>query len=148
MAREAGIDLVALHRRLGRPVLAADVRVGDAALRTQVEPQLRRWRSGRRGVSHTWRTMAERTLASWQTVPHFSLQRELDARRLLDWQRLARERSGARITVTDVLVRVVAHALAEHPALGRSLVGRRARREPPGSASGSPSRSTTGSSCQ
>ncbi len=62
--------------------------------------------------------MADRTLASWQTVPHFSLQRELDARRLLDWQRLARTRSGVRVTVTDVLVRVVAHALAEHPALG------------------------------
>src|SRR5436305_632985 len=45
---------------------------------------------------------------------------ELDARGLLGWQRLARERSGARITVTDVLVRVVAHALAEHPALGVS----------------------------
>jgi pyruvate dehydrogenase E2 component (dihydrolipoamide acetyltransferase) len=120
MAREARIDLVALHQRLGRPVLAADVRgdqapapAGASSAASPVEP-------GTTPLSHTWRTMAERTLASWQTVPHFSLQRELDARRLLGWQRLARERSGARITVTDVLVRVVAHALAEHPALGLS----------------------------
>ena len=71
-------------------------------------------------VSHAWRTMAERTLASWTTTPHFSVQREVNAGRLLSWQRSARERTGARVTVTDLLVRSVAHALRAHPALNRS----------------------------
>jgi pyruvate dehydrogenase E2 component (dihydrolipoamide acetyltransferase) len=71
-------------------------------------------------VSPAWRTMAERTLASWTSTPHFAVQREVSAARLLSWQERARERTGARITVTDLLVRAVAHALRAHPALNRS----------------------------
>jgi pyruvate dehydrogenase E2 component (dihydrolipoamide acetyltransferase) len=71
-------------------------------------------------VSAAWRTMAERTLASWTTTPHFAVQREIDASRLLDWQRAARGRSGVRITITDLIVRSVAHTLRTHPALTRS----------------------------
>ena len=44
----------------------------------------------------------------------------MNAGRLLSWQRSARERTGARVTVTDLLVRSVAHALRAHPALNRS----------------------------
>jgi pyruvate dehydrogenase E2 component (dihydrolipoamide acetyltransferase) len=117
MAREAGIDLAALHLRLGRPVLAHDVRLEGAPAAIPVSPSVQ---AAPAPVGHTWRTMAERTLASWQTVPHFALQREVDASRLLSWQRLARERTGVHITVTDLLVRVVAHALVAHPALNRA----------------------------
>jgi pyruvate dehydrogenase E2 component (dihydrolipoamide acetyltransferase) len=117
MAREAGIDLAALHQRLGRPVVAGDIRPEDAAAATPIPTSAQ---DRPVPVGHTWRTMAERTLASWQTVPHFALQRELDASRLLSWQRRARERTGVRITVTDLLVRVVADALVAHPALNRS----------------------------
>jgi pyruvate dehydrogenase E2 component (dihydrolipoamide acetyltransferase) len=117
MAREAGIDLAALHLRLGRPVVASDIRLEDAP---SAAPAPTSVQGGPTPVGRTWRTMAERTLASWQTVPHFALQRELDASRLLSWQRLARERTGVRITVTDLLVRVVANALVAHPALNRA----------------------------
>jgi pyruvate dehydrogenase E2 component (dihydrolipoamide acetyltransferase) len=116
MAREAGIDLAALHLRLGRPVVASDIPlVGAPAASTPAGVH-----DGPIPIGRTWRTMAERTLASWQTVPHFALQRELDAGRLLSWQRLARERTGVHITVTDLLVRVVANALVAHPALNRA----------------------------
>ena len=71
-------------------------------------------------VSHAWSTMAARTVASWTTVPHFTLQREVNASRLLGWQRIARERTGLHITVTDLLVRTVAHALRAHPSLSLS----------------------------
>ena len=118
MAREAGIDLAALHLRLGRPVVASDIRLEDAPAASAPIPN--GVQDGLTPVGRTWRTMAERTLASWQTVPHFALQRELDASRLLSWQRLARERTGVHITVTDLLVRVVANALVAHPALNRA----------------------------
>lgn len=118
MAREAGIDLSELHRRLGRPVLANDVRLEGALPGTAhvpVAPDAQATPD-----SPVWRRMAERTLTSWQTVPHFAVQRELDASRLLIWQAIARDRTGVHITVTDLLVRVVAHALAAHPAVTRT----------------------------
>ncbi len=121
MARDLGIDLASLARRLGRPVQASDVQAaaGDAA-RPVSASRAAVPDSPASPVSHAWRTMAERTLASWTTTPHFSVQREVNAGRLLSWQRSARERTGARVTVTDLLVRSVAHALRAHPALNRS----------------------------
>jgi pyruvate dehydrogenase E2 component (dihydrolipoamide acetyltransferase) len=125
MAREAGIDLAALASRLGRPVQADDVRAaleGGAVAAPPAMPDSRPPVPDgvASTVSPTWRRMAERTLASWTTTPHFALQREVPAGRLLSWQHRARERTGAHITVTDLLVRAVAHALRAHPALNCS----------------------------
>jgi pyruvate dehydrogenase E2 component (dihydrolipoamide acetyltransferase) len=121
MAREAGIDLAELASRLGRPVQAGDVRAALERGAVIVAPAPPQQPAGAPSpVSAGWRTMAERTLASWTTTPHFAVQREVSAGRLLSWQRLARERTGVHITVTDLLVRAVAHALRAHPALNRS----------------------------
>jgi pyruvate dehydrogenase E2 component (dihydrolipoamide acetyltransferase) len=127
MARDAGVDLDELAARLGRPVQADDVRIAAAAdgaagvanAEAPARPLPARDASST-PVSHAWSTMAARTVASWTTVPHFTLQRELNASRLLGWQRLARERTGLHITVTDLLVRTVAHALVAHPSLSLS----------------------------
>jgi pyruvate dehydrogenase E2 component (dihydrolipoamide acetyltransferase) len=65
--------------------------------------------------------MAERTQRAWQEVPHFFLVREVDASRLEGWRSAARRREGGdRITHTDLLVRVVAAALREHPRVNAS----------------------------
>jgi pyruvate dehydrogenase E2 component (dihydrolipoamide acetyltransferase) len=125
MAREAGIDLAALASRLGRPVQADDVRAavedGAVAVTPPVSGAAAPAHHGAAApVSAAWRTMAERTLASWTTTPHFAVQREINAGRLLSWQQRARERTGVRITVTDLLVRSLAHALRAHPDLNRS----------------------------
>jgi pyruvate dehydrogenase E2 component (dihydrolipoamide acetyltransferase) len=125
MAREAGVDLALLAARLGRPVQADDVRsavAGGAVSARALEPDSPApvADGAATPVSPAWRTMAERTLASWTTTPHFAVQREVNAGRLLSWQERARERTGAHITVTDLLVRSVAHALRAHPALNRS----------------------------
>jgi pyruvate dehydrogenase E2 component (dihydrolipoamide acetyltransferase) len=123
MAREAGVDLAALAARLGRPVQADDVRaaVEDGAVAAAPARSASPTPSASaEPVSAVWRTMAERTLASWTTTPHFAVQREINAGRLLSWQQRARERTGVHITVTDLLVRAVAHALRAHPALNRS----------------------------
>jgi pyruvate dehydrogenase E2 component (dihydrolipoamide acetyltransferase) len=59
--------------------------------------------------------MAERMTASWATAPHFYLVREVNAGRLVAWRALASKQAAARITYTDLLVRLVAAALAQHP---------------------------------
>jgi pyruvate dehydrogenase E2 component (dihydrolipoamide acetyltransferase) len=66
-------------------------------------------------VGNVWRIMAERMTASWTTAPHFYLVREVDVSRLKAWRERASTRSGARITYTDVLLRLVAAALVQHP---------------------------------
>ena len=51
-----------------------------------------------------------------QEVPHFFLSCEVDATRLDGWRATVRQRSGAPgVTHTDLLVRLVAAALQEHP---------------------------------
>jgi pyruvate dehydrogenase E2 component (dihydrolipoamide acetyltransferase) len=59
--------------------------------------------------------MAERMTASWTTAPHFYLVREVNASRLVSWRERASKLTGARITYTDLLVRLVAAALVQHP---------------------------------
>ncbi len=120
MAREAGVDLAALASDLGRPVQARDLRVADGATATAEPPAPAVDEPRISVVSSGWRTMAERTVSSWTTIPHFTVQREVVASRMLGWQRSARERTGAHITVSDLLVRAVASALRDHPALNRS----------------------------
>jgi pyruvate dehydrogenase E2 component (dihydrolipoamide acetyltransferase) len=72
-------------------------------------------------VSSVWRTMAERTQRSWQTVPHFFLVRDVDATRLNGWRDALRRKPGYEtVTHTDLLVKLVAAALAEHPRVNAS----------------------------
>ena len=72
-------------------------------------------------VSSVWRVMAERTQRSWQTVPHFFLVRDVDASRLNSWRDALLRRPGTdRVTHTDLLVRLAAAALAEHPRVNAS----------------------------
>src|SRR5207253_3343392 len=73
------------------------------------------------GPGTVWRLMAERTQASWQAAPHFYLAREVDAGRLLAWRESLRRRPGyERLTHTDLLVKLVAAALREHPRVNGS----------------------------
>jgi pyruvate dehydrogenase E2 component (dihydrolipoamide acetyltransferase) len=59
--------------------------------------------------------MAERMTQSWTTVPHFFLVREVNASRLMSWRERAVKKTGAKITYTDLLVKLVAAALAQQP---------------------------------
>ena len=82
-----------------------------------------------------WRVMAERMTGSWTSVPHFYLMREVSAQGLLDLRaRVApavERRIGVKPTFTDLLVKLVAAALREHPRLNASWVegGIRTNRE-------------------
>jgi pyruvate dehydrogenase E2 component (dihydrolipoamide acetyltransferase) len=66
-------------------------------------------------VGTVWRIMAERMTASWTTAPHFYLVREVNVTRLAAWLEKARKQTGAHVTYTDLLVKLVAATLAQHP---------------------------------
>jgi len=108
LAAERGVALSAIRGTgPGGAVLAADVPV-EAPRAAEAAPTVP-------GVSTVWRIMAERMTASWTTAPHFYLVREVHVARLVTWRERANSRAGARLTYTDLLVRLVAAALAQDP---------------------------------
>ena len=131
LAAERGIDLGAVRGSgPGGAVLAFDVatatppaaappRVAEPArvaepVRT-AEPDPAAARTAAPSVGTVWRVMAERMTQSWTTVPHFYLVREVNASRLIAWRERVAKKTGAKITYTDLLVKLVAAALREHP---------------------------------
>jgi pyruvate dehydrogenase E2 component (dihydrolipoamide acetyltransferase) len=108
LAAERGVDLrVVRGSGPGGAVLATDVPAAAAPA-----PQRA---AAAAGVSNVWRIMAERMTASWTTAPHFYLVREVNVSRLVTWRERASKQTGARITYTDLLVKLVAAALSQHP---------------------------------
>ena len=78
-------------------------------------------------LSSIAKLMAERTTQSWTTVPHFFATREFDATALVrargQLSADIEKSHGVRPTHTDVLVALVARALAKHPRLNASWHG-------------------------
>jgi pyruvate dehydrogenase E2 component (dihydrolipoamide acetyltransferase) len=70
-------------------------------------------------VGTIWRVMAERMSASWTTVPHFYLAREVDASNLVQWRKSVisaiEKETRIKPTITDLLVKVIGFALRDHP---------------------------------
>jgi pyruvate dehydrogenase E2 component (dihydrolipoamide acetyltransferase) len=103
IAAARGVDLDALAGTgPGGAVLAADIESLEPT--RSAEPP---------AVGSVWRLMAERTTASWQTVPQFVLRREVDATRL-------RSARADGVGYTDLLVGCVAEALRRHPRVNSS----------------------------
>jgi pyruvate dehydrogenase E2 component (dihydrolipoamide acetyltransferase) len=92
-------------------VLAADVLAAAAP----AEPARVAAPAERESVGTVWRIMAERMTQSWTTAPHFYLVREVNVSRLVTWRDRASKQTGARVTYTDLLVKLVAATLAQHP---------------------------------
>lgn len=115
LAAERGLDISALRGSgPGGAVLAVDVATAElpaapGAPRVEVP-----------GVGTVWRIMAARMTASWTTAPHFYLVREVNVSRLVSWREQASKQTGARITYTDLLVKLVAAALSRHPGVNAS----------------------------
>ena len=116
LAGERGVDLrVVRGSGPGGAVLAGDV----AAAKTSAGAAATAG-AGAQGVSNIWRIMAERMTSSWTTAPHFYLVREVNVSRLASWLQQARKQTGAHVTYTDLLVRLVAAAIARNPAVNGS----------------------------
>jgi pyruvate dehydrogenase E2 component (dihydrolipoamide acetyltransferase) len=123
LAKEAGIDLNSV-RGSGQDgeILASDIQaLVDGAARASAIPSARQ-----EPLSPIGRLMAERTTQSWTTVPHFFLQREVDAT-ALNAARAAlgpaiEQSLGVKLTHTDILIALVAHTLARHPRVNASWI--------------------------
>lgn len=119
LASERGIDIQTLKGTgPDGAVLAADVPLEATAHPSAVpsEPA-----SGASPVSSVWRIMAERMSASWSSVPHFYLVREVDASSLIEWRTrvtaTVEKKSGVKPTYTDLLVKLIGFTLREHPSV-------------------------------
>lgn len=123
LAREQGKDLAVITGTgPGGAVLAADILTAPVLAVEQAESSTRASEgvvspiSEQRetAVSSVWRIMAERTAQSWTTVPHFFLVREVNASRFISWRESVQKRMSAKVTFTDLLVKVAANALRHH----------------------------------
>lgn len=117
LAKERGINLSTLTGSGPEgAVLAADVPLG-AEPGTAASPNLET-------PGTVWRLMAERMSASWTTVPHFYLLREVDASWLIEWRKRVapaiEKRIGIKPTFTDLLVKVIGFTLRDHPRVNAS----------------------------
>jgi len=76
--------------------------------------------------STVWRVMAERMSASWTTVPHFYLIREVDATNLIAWRSnivsKIEKQFGVKPTYTDLLVKLIGFTLRSHPHVNAAWV--------------------------
>ena len=119
LAAERGIDVRALKGSgPGGAVLTLDVPAATSPLTTSpltTEPLTLPSPQRGEGVGTVWRIMAERMTASWTSAPHFYLVREVNVTRLVAWLPKARKQTGAHVTYTDLLVKLVAATLAQHP---------------------------------
>jgi pyruvate dehydrogenase E2 component (dihydrolipoamide acetyltransferase) len=119
LAAERGIDLAAVSGSGPRgAVVAADLDTPSAAERDERRALVAQ--SHKVGpapeVSTVWRRMAAHTTETWQSVPHFFLQRDVEASRLNAWRETMRRRPGyERVSPTDLLVKLCAAALVRHP---------------------------------
>jgi pyruvate dehydrogenase E2 component (dihydrolipoamide acetyltransferase) len=112
LAAERGVDVTAL-RGSGPDgaVLTEDVLAARAAPAVAPAPRIE---APAPSVGTVWRIMAERMTQSWTTAPHFYLVREVNASRLISWRDRAKQKIPG-ITYTDLLVKLVAAAIAQHP---------------------------------
>ncbi|WP_433968620.1 dihydrolipoamide acetyltransferase family protein [Tunturiibacter gelidiferens] len=123
LAKENGIDLNSVQGSGdGGEILASDIQaLIDGGHHDSHPPAVQT-----ESLSSIGRLMAERTVQSWTTVPHFFLQREVDATALNSLRASlgpgVEQSSGVKLTHTDILVALVARALARHPRVNASWI--------------------------
>jgi pyruvate dehydrogenase E2 component (dihydrolipoamide acetyltransferase) len=125
LAAENGLDLVALAGSgPDGAVLAGDV-LSAVTLTAPPEvlavPEVAQASPAQTGTM--WRRMAERLAESWQVIPHFYLRRDVDATGLINWRQQITSRAEQKVTYTDLLLKLVAAALRQHPYVNGQWTG-------------------------
>jgi pyruvate dehydrogenase E2 component (dihydrolipoamide acetyltransferase) len=121
LAAEKGVNLSQVRGSgSGGEIVASDILAAAASQSVSAFPP-----SSSLPISGTTaRLMAERTTQSWTTVPHFFLVRDVEATALKnEREKLAPRLQQARnikLTVTDLLVALVARTLVKHPRMNAS----------------------------
>jgi pyruvate dehydrogenase E2 component (dihydrolipoamide acetyltransferase) len=130
LAKEAGIDISKVRGTgSGGEILASDIRDAIDAQAQATAPAVASAAPApaeREALSSIARLMAERTTQSWTTVPHFFVEREVDATGL-NRARAAlgaaiEQAHGVKLTHSDLLIALVARTLVKHPRLNASWV--------------------------
>jgi pyruvate dehydrogenase E2 component (dihydrolipoamide acetyltransferase) len=129
LAKEAGIDPGTVQGTgPGGEILASDIRAVVEAKANQAPASvpLAPAPAQFEPLSSIGRLMAERTTQSWTTVPHFFVQREIDAialnRARAAFGPAIEQSHGVKLTHTDLLVALVARILTKHPRLNASWI--------------------------
>lgn len=141
LAKEHGVDVSRLRGSgPGGEVLAEDIlkaaqggaAPAAAAASASAKPQAAAGKAEPLGT--IGRLMASRTTQSWTSVPHFFVTREVDASGLVEaHKRIAAEAEksrGIKVTLTDLLVALVARTLARHPRMNASWIDESIRHNP------------------
>jgi pyruvate dehydrogenase E2 component (dihydrolipoamide acetyltransferase) len=122
LAKELGVD-IALIRGTGPDgiITTEDVQAAASAAPAAVAA------APAETLSSVARLMAERTTQSWTSVPHFFVVRDVDAGGILAAQKQfgaeVEKSNGAKLSITDLLVALVARVLAKHPRMNASWTG-------------------------
>lgn len=123
IARENGIDLAGIQGTgPNGAIITADVQ--SLNQRSSVTPLSTSQTSSTTELptSRMWRVMADRLTQAWNTIPHFYLMREANASSLITWREKAQKHSAEKITFTDLLVKITAVALKQHPRINSSWI--------------------------
>lgn len=114
LAREHGINLAELAPGRGPEGRIVEKDVLEALAAREAAPA-GEWLE----LTPVQRVAAERMAQSFSTVPHFYLTVEAQAEHLLDLRErllpMVEGRTGVRLTLSDILIKIVAMALREHP---------------------------------
>jgi pyruvate dehydrogenase E2 component (dihydrolipoamide acetyltransferase) len=128
LAKELGVDISQV-RGSGPDgaITTEDVQAFAAAKGSSTQPTVEL-------LSQVARLMAERTTQSWTSVPHFFLVRDVDASELLAAQKRlgleAEPKQKTPLTLTDLLIALVARVLVKHPRMNSSWTGESIKANP------------------
>ena len=118
MAKQLGVDLAAVHPAQGDKIAAADVE--RFAARHEQTPGATPAR--RISLSGLRQIVGHRMQESAQQVPQFAVSMQANALRMMTL-RAALAEAGHKVSVTALLVRLVANVLRDHPLLNAQFAG-------------------------
>jgi pyruvate dehydrogenase E2 component (dihydrolipoamide acetyltransferase) len=131
LAKELGVDIGRIHGTGPGGVISTEDVQAFAVSKQTAAPAAP---AAGEALSQVARLMAERTMQSWTTVPHFFLVRDVDTGALMDAQKRldaeAEKAHGGRVTLTDLLIALVARILANHPKMNSSFTAQGIRINP------------------
>jgi len=127
LAKELGVDIAGLRGTGPDGIITSDDVTAAANSRAAAPTPAPAPAATGSSLSTVARLMAERTTQSWTQVPHFFLVRELDATALNDVRAklgpgIEKDR-GVKLTITDLLVAIVARVLKKHPKVNATWSG-------------------------
>lgn len=120
VAEEKGIALEEIASKIDGRIEKEDV-ISFAASRKAVEEDIE-VEADRQKLSGVKKAGAERVNQSWQEIPHVTLNTEVNAKKALNLiEKLNKKLDDTKISITDLILKVVANSLEEFPLINSHL---------------------------